>query len=510
MGACLSLYKHIDAMRPKKDNTTTRMGQKSVLKRYFPLSSEDDEEDDEYLKVFEPLLHSIRFHEVPAYVLSIRKQRKTSRRRFTFRSLFRATSPKVRSPALFGSMHVAFVIVFADGLKLLLKFPATGYRGQFTELEAQSLRAEALTMQLLKRQTTLPVPELYDFSSSCDNPLNCPFILMDFVAGAPMSEYWFDETASQPALEQRRETILQELAQAMHRLNKFTFSQGGSPTFDANGEPAGVESWKQQDFTAMFHPATAVAGEHVIYRQTGHFPTPSSYLRGMLADKDPSSDDEASQADHKLLKMFFDWIPPTAEPERNDFVLTHTDLNLQNILVSPEGHLLGLIDWDGVAAVPRYLANERYPDWLLNDWNPLYYSWSDADDAENCCSHQNSPSELARYRNMYERFVQAAQHPPKEDEEEEAVENATKLTRNSLILATLKKAANEYICAPELVVKIYDEIVRVQTGGEFTGSDKLPFDDDRHLFDVTGALEKGDLDERRLVWIKEGFQALFV
>jgi hypothetical protein len=60
-----------------------------------------------------------------------------------------------------------------------------------------------------------------------------------------------------------------------------------------------------------------------------------------------------------LLREPVGWVP---EPEGDKgLVLAHPDFDIQNVIVSEEGELRGLIDWDGVAALPRSLGNERYP-----------------------------------------------------------------------------------------------------------------------------------------------------
>jgi aminoglycoside phosphotransferase (APT) family kinase protein len=53
---------------------------------------------------------------------------------------------------------------------------------------------------------------------------------------------------------------------------------------------------------------------------------------------------------NKLLRLFIDWIPISAGADKPEFVLLHPDLGIQNVLVSKEGRLCGLIDWHGVAA----------------------------------------------------------------------------------------------------------------------------------------------------------------
>ena len=73
-----------------------------------------------------------------------------------------------------------------------------------------------------------------------------------------------------------------------------------------------------------------------------------------------------------MLGIFIDWILNYSKIEGQvDYVFAHPDFDLQNILVTKEGRLCGIIDWDGVAAVPRCVGCERYPLWLTVDLDPF-------------------------------------------------------------------------------------------------------------------------------------------
>ena len=502
MGQCFSVSKRIRTRisklvkhRKNDESKITTPALPPALKKYFP----EDGEDENLNAIFGPVFSKICLDKLPGYISLVRKNQQESRRSTTTDEILHALDPTICSPALFGSMHVAFVIQFTDGLRWLLKVPATGHPDRFTQLQADTLTSEALTMRLLKRETTVPIPSVYAFDNSFTNPLECPFILMEFVDGVPLSEYWFDESIPKATLEDRRETSLREVAFAMQQMNQFTFSQGGSPLFDVDEKSNGVGPWKELDFSAMWLRPDIPA----VYCQTGPFPNLESYLRSVRRVTHPIPADDGY---HKLLELFIDLIPSSANAENHDFVLTHTDLNLQNILVSPEGHLISLIDWDGVAAVPRRLGNERYPDWLIRDWNPLLYDYSSEPDAINC--HMDSPQDLARYRSMYEQYVLQARRKMGQGGEEDE-DSTTKTTRNSLVLATLKEAADQYVSIPNIVNKIYKEILRYQTKGEVTDARDLPYTNNYFLFMFTDALEEEGLDEDRLQWIKEGFQGLF-
>lgn len=70
-------------------------------------------------------------------------------------------------------------------------------------------------MRLIKRETTVPIPEVYSFNTSTHNNLGCPFILMEYIEAVPLHEIWFEESSSTAVIEPRQAQILQDLAAAV-------------------------------------------------------------------------------------------------------------------------------------------------------------------------------------------------------------------------------------------------------------------------------------------------------
>lgn len=48
------------------------------------------------------------------------------------------------------------------------------------------------TIEIVRHFTNIPVPFVYAFDSSMQNPLGLEWILMDKVNGKPLRETWFD------------------------------------------------------------------------------------------------------------------------------------------------------------------------------------------------------------------------------------------------------------------------------------------------------------------------------
>ncbi|KAI9748202.1 MAG: hypothetical protein M4579_007287, partial [Chaenotheca gracillima] len=454
-----------------------------------PPSNPGDEDDD--MSLFAPVLARLRLDRLPALASSVRRSLDSAvcEKPLTDDSTI---SCSLQAPPLYGSYNVLFPLRFEDGLRWVLKVPATAHPGRWDEQAARSLKAEAQTMRLLNCSTTIAVPKMFSFEPSMDNELNCAFILMEYIDGVPLQDVWFDKQISSELLESRRLQSLQDVAKMMVQLDQFSFTQSGSPIFDQDGS-------RVIDFGPAIMPDTSAMldrlgtddeDETAIFSDIGPFEDARSSFLAMLNRRDPPPD-KLNQGFYKLLRLFIDWLDPVyaprspSESERLPFVLTHPDLDIQNVLVSQDGQLRALIDWDGVRTVPRCLGNERYPSWLTRDWDSAKYGYREGDTGENLVDNENSPRELATYRAKYEQFILECKG--------QGDSSANALTRNSLLVENLSIAADDPICTLGVVSKVFDE-VRAQVAPSITEEEGREF----HLWEICVALGDGDLDAQRL------------
>ena len=161
-------------------------------------------EERELLR-FEAVRAQLNHENIAPFVSSIRQHNESLK---TETSSSASITPlvgcKVLPNPLFGSYNLAYRVVFEDRVEWILKVPINGNRACFDRLAADSLTSEALTMKLIKEKTTIPIPTIHAFDTSANNPIRCPFILMDFLKGKPVWQGWFDEEASSSKLEQFR------------------------------------------------------------------------------------------------------------------------------------------------------------------------------------------------------------------------------------------------------------------------------------------------------------------
>jgi aminoglycoside phosphotransferase len=72
------------------------------------------------------------------------------------------------------------------------------------------------------RSFGLPVPEVYDYSPSSDNPAKTEYIFMEFMRGTKLSDVWME------LKEQDIVSVLRQLAQLESRMMSIPFPAGGS------------------------------------------------------------------------------------------------------------------------------------------------------------------------------------------------------------------------------------------------------------------------------------------
>ncbi|PWY88542.1 hypothetical protein BO70DRAFT_385684 [Aspergillus heteromorphus CBS 117.55] len=343
-------------------------------------------------------------------------------------------------PTIFGRKHISFPLTFHDGASWLLKVPFGGNAHTYDEYSARAVRAEARTMQMLRRETTIPIPEVYAFSDTCDNKLNSPFIFLQHVKGKPAYHVWHDEKASDEALRAQRTRILQDVAAAFVQLDKFSFDQGGSLVFDGEDSepdidvysapinPCPCHSQPDDDELADMDGFGPISDTKEYFTIVGDWRMERSLSTLLTGEMD-------------FLKMLVDQIP---EPNdgRKPFVLDNRHLGLWSMIVSDDGAVQAFPYWSEPVAVPRCIGNERYPRWLMCDrdipqfgpeenvigWQPGR-TWTD------------SAEELKFYRSVYAEFMRSHRSSPSED-----LPAQPDLTTNSLICQSIYEAATDMAC----------------------------------------------------------------
>jgi hypothetical protein len=251
--------------------------------------------------------------------------------------------------------------------------------------------AEADLMNYHHEYIDIPVPEVIASEEILDNTLGAPYILMKRVPGVPAYQLWFEDSSQRNHIdagrisadtEAKRINMLRSLAQAMAQLQTLKFDRIGMPIFTDGSKQTPPRAfhrfrWKHPN---SFTPEDLSSGSQIY--PYGPFKSSSEYMSAkldLLWPLDSQTLDiiscearQMAKGIRKMLDIIFSHPtivnskPSTAssnDPET--FVLQHTDLDFQNILVDDDGNVTGIIDWDGFMAVPRCVSYASVPEFLI-------------------------------------------------------------------------------------------------------------------------------------------------
>lgn len=373
------------------------------------------------------------------------------------------TSAKLIS-RLNGSYNLVHIVKFDDGARLVVRVPATGWGDRFTESAKRSLISQVVTMRLVRTKTTIPVPEVYAVDSSSSNLIGAPYLAMSYIHGHSVYSKWFHETGPTP-MEERRLTILDNLARAMSQLQRLQFNMIGSlesqDWMSENGISLGpCYRWDEGIFGDDNY------GQNLRVNEFGPFESSKSYLRYHIEHYgDPTKHSPLAIGSRALLDMMVSSLPLSTEREssnRESFVLSLPDFDSQNVMIDEQGNLTGIIDWDNVQTVPRFLGFSSFPSWITRDWDPIMYHYPANKERE------NSPEELKRYRQRYNSTMREMLHG----------KGDLRFVNKSHIFQAIAIAACDDVHRLEIVRKIVARVSRIDNDDALEiimdmGSDRL-------------------------------------
>lgn len=474
------LCESLDAILLRLAATVRGLKTFDALKPALRLENDKNLSDcDPQDQVFDKIRDTLDLDAVAAYCTRVRGSLQPGDNGDDFAAIDLATTMN-------GSFNISWKVVFEDGVSWLLKIPAAGTPDRFSDAHAEALRSEACTMRLLRRETTIPVPEVFAFSDSCSNELGHPFILMQFIEGKPLYEFWEDKKTSKDTMKKRRIRCLQAIAAAMVQLDKFSFDQAGALKFDKNGQPLGIgpmlavddarEFWKSED--GILDDEWAWVTHEPFHNDRDYYMADMNRLSKHVVCKRPKIDYRA-EGWIKLFNLFFDSLERKCHQEKQ-FVLAHPDLSCANIIVSDEGLVRAFIDWDKAHVVPRTLGNETYPNWLTEDWTRCEFE-----------ELHEPPETLKFYRSVYAKAIQphhrdqlkdAAKVPIQTGQpngSEDVLKSATTTTK-SLIYACLYRIGSETLnnTKDQILIKLVDEMASIIEEEQHEKVRSPPGDDD--------------------------------
>ncbi|KAF4605407.1 hypothetical protein EYR40_004191 [Pleurotus pulmonarius] len=274
-----------------------------------------------------------------------------------------------------GGFNRTFLITMHDGFEMVARIPYS-----ITVPKFYAIASEVATMRFL-RSSSLPVPEVYDYSLSSDNAANTEYIFMEFVRGTKLSDVWMELEDPDIA------SVLRQLVQLESRMMSIPFPAGGSLYYVKDlekvarrttillndeafcvGPDVRLHMWfgrrSQLDvdrgpYETAEAALVAAARKELAYLEK--FGRPLLPFR--RERREAYEYKEQSHLDHaKNLERYLA-IVPSLVPQSStlhQFRIRHPDLQPSNVIVSksPDSNELkiaGLLDWQHASILPTFL-----------------------------------------------------------------------------------------------------------------------------------------------------------
>ena len=302
-----------------------------------------------------------------------------------------------------GVYNSVYILQLEGGEKVCVRVPACGWSKRWNQYDAELLRQTALAMKMLEEKAKVPLPRVIAYDCSLENDVGAPFVILSCIGGICARQVWNTEEGV-VSKEIRRQNILRSMAQAMAGLRHLKHPKSGSLWFgdDPGDEPVVGESWNLRIEGYIIEREFAVAEGYCSTREKVMNDLQSLLEVNGFPDH---CQDLSTKGGLELYRLITGAFLVAAEvPEINtdeDFVLTHADFDIQNLMVDDEGNLTGVLDWDGLSSQPRQAGWSMVPFWLQNDWSPTY-QWPPAIGANFAMIR---PDEFEWYRQSYARYL---------------------------------------------------------------------------------------------------------
>ncbi|KAM0455123.1 hypothetical protein ACHAPV_008014 [Trichoderma viride] len=228
-----------------------------------------------------------------------------------------------------GFNNVVLELAFSDNVYWIVRIP---YQ-DFDDGDRISMLSEIATMKITHENTTIPIPRVFEFEASADQPFGYPYIIMEYISGRILP----NGLATTIPL-QHRVKVAQQLANVFSELQKMTFSRIGRLWCGENvDQPVEIVAmaWHSS-------PGPLETSLEFFYNQR------QSENREILS-MHPDDPDWLTAC----------WILKTAlthiiieDRVRGPFPLCHLDLHFGNMLFDNEYNLVGVIDWSHAQAGP--------------------------------------------------------------------------------------------------------------------------------------------------------------
>lgn len=228
-----------------------------------------------------------------------------------------------------GFNNLVLELAFSDNVYWIARIPHQA----LNESDKISMLSEIATMKIIKEQTTVPIPEVFDFEASADQPFGYPYVFMECLPGRTLPSGL--ATTIPP---QHHTKVAKQLANVFSELQDLTFSRIGRLWCGENAD----------------QPVELIP--MAWHSSPGPLETSFEYFYNQRQDENREimalhPDDPDWLTACWILKSTLTHII-IEDRIRGPFPLCHLDLHFGNMLFDNEYNLTGIIDWSSAQAAP--------------------------------------------------------------------------------------------------------------------------------------------------------------
>jgi hypothetical protein len=269
-----------------------------------------------------------------------------------------------------GASNIVLFIDFdgASPTRWAARFPLVGWNCPTDDpkLLTELIESMVTTMKYLSQKTTIPLPKIHCWSGTSENELKRPYVIMDAASGSNMNELARNGLNMGDTVE-HLSSFVDQWAMYTAELASIEFGRIGSLREDVTGNIIVDRLCSQANL--HYTPQAKEDRFRGPFNSVGEYLLTSCELKyhalslGMNNLPYSYRDYLQSKLVETLLPFYVN-MPLLKGP----FVLSHVDLNIQNILVDENDgfKITGIVDWDLAAVLPLQ-SHLRVPDIFICD-----------------------------------------------------------------------------------------------------------------------------------------------
>ncbi|KAJ5113594.1 hypothetical protein N7456_002128 [Penicillium angulare] len=205
---------------------------------------------------------------------------------------------------------------------------------------------EVAPLELLKFNSIIPVPKVVAHDCTWDNPIRQPYVILECMAWRPLREVYCDLSPDE------KRQIATQVAEMILNIQKVRDVHPGRPI------------WSHKTKGVLINPIDGGIPKSPTEARSSEEPSTQNYFQSFILQKVACAEGndkiEASYL-RRLHKIFLEMVPFEIWDD-TDYVLSHGDLHMGNILVDGL-KISGIIDWNLAQFAPRWYGCVP-PVWL--------------------------------------------------------------------------------------------------------------------------------------------------